>query len=41
MLMLFLEQACGRPGAQGHHVGDPWPRLWHLQLLLSLNLDVI
>ena len=30
MLMLFLEQAagdllgpCGRPGARGHHVGDP------------------
>jgi len=23
MLMLFLEQARGRPGARGHRVGDP------------------
>jgi len=23
MLMLFLERARGRPGARGHHVGDP------------------
>jgi len=23
MLMLFLEQARGRPGARGHHFGDP------------------
>jgi len=22
MVMLFLEQARGRPGARGHHVGD-------------------
>ena len=28
MLMLFLEQVCGRPGARGHHVGDPCPRLY-------------
>jgi len=27
MLMLFLEQARGRPGARGHHVGDPWSRV--------------
>jgi len=26
MIMLFLEQARGRPGARGHHVGDPWIR---------------
>jgi len=33
MLMLFSEQAeadprcpCGRPGAHGHCVGDPWPK---------------
>jgi len=24
MLMLFLEQVRWRPGARGHHVGDPW-----------------
>jgi len=23
MLMLFIEQARGRPGTRGHHVGDP------------------
>ena len=23
MLMLFIEQDRGRPGARGHHVGDP------------------
>jgi len=24
MLMLFLEQAGGRPGTRGYHIGDPW-----------------
>jgi len=24
--MLFIEQDRGRPGARGHHVGDPWSR---------------
>jgi len=24
MFMLLSEQARGRPGALGHHVGDPW-----------------
>jgi len=27
MLMLFLEQTHGRPGARGHHVGDPCTRV--------------
>jgi len=27
MLILILEQTRGRPGACGHHVGDPWLRL--------------
>jgi len=37
MLMLFLEAAgnihgpCGRPGARGHHVGDPWLSLYITQ----------
>jgi len=26
MFMLLSEQARGRPGARGHHVGDPWYR---------------
>jgi len=36
MLMLFLEQVRGRPGARGHHVGNPWVRLY----LRNYNIDL-
>jgi len=52
MPILFLEQARRRPGARGHHVGDPWYRLFphvtrtpieglfHADLLFLIDLGV-
>jgi len=36
--MLFLGQACGRPGACGHHVGDPDLVLFHHEMYRIYSL---
>jgi len=38
--MLFLEQARGQPGARGHQVGDPCPRLWSMYKYVPAYIGV-